>query len=148
MRDIIYKLADGRLWHASRGEFVTKPVMAAEAGEPGEGESAGLEAAAPADGAGAMIIDLVSAEGRSDEKYLAETLESLNLPLGEMVWISITGLKRELEKLDAEYLTPRTLAGLAVQDAYALEKWREHEEKAAPLRERINELEEEGGDEL
>ncbi len=145
MRDIIYKLADGRLWHASRGEFITKPVMAAEAGETGKGESASLEALGEA---GAMIMELVSAEGRSDEKYLAETLESLNLPLGEMVWISITGLKRELEKLDAEYLTPRTLAGLAVQGAYALEKWRGPEEKAAPLRERISELEEEGGGEL
>lgn len=144
MRDIIYKLADGRLWQASRGEFIANPVMTAADG-PGDGQSAGQDAAAPQDGADAMIIDLASAEGRSDETYLAETLESLNLPLGEMVWISITGLKRELEKLDTEYLTPRTLAGLAVQDAYALEKWKEHEEKAAPLRERINELQEEGG---
>ena len=43
----------------------------------------------------------------------------------------------ELAALDAEYLTPRTMAGLAVGDEYALEAYRIHEEKAEPWRERL-----------
>lgn len=43
----------------------------------------------------------------------------------------------QLAALDAEYLTPRILAGMAAGDEYALEQYRIHEEKAAPWRERL-----------
>jgi hypothetical protein len=36
----------------------------------------------------------------------------------------------QLGALDAEYLTPRTLAGIAAGEEYALESYRLHEEKA------------------
>jgi len=43
----------------------------------------------------------------------------------------------QLAALDAEYLTPRTLAGLPFGDEYALESRRLHEEKAKPWRDRL-----------
>lgn len=43
-------------------------------------------------------------------------------------------IKGRLAALDAKYLTPRTLAGLAVGDEYALEQWRAHEAEAEPFR--------------
>ena len=43
----------------------------------------------------------------------------------------------ELAALDAEYYTPRTLAGLAIGDEYAVEAHRIHEEKAELWRERL-----------
>jgi hypothetical protein len=50
-------------------------------------------------------------------------------------------LKRQLADLDAKYLTPRTLAGLALGDTYALSRQAQHETEAAPIRELIKELE-------
>ena len=43
-------------------------------------------------------------------------------------------IKGRLAALDAKYLTPRTLAGLAVGDEYALEQWRAHEAEAETFR--------------
>lgn len=141
MRDIIYKLADGRLWQASRGEFIANPVMAAADG-PGDGQSAGQDAAAPQDGADAMIIDLASAEGRSDETYLAETLMAGGWPLGELMELNAAAIRRELTRLDEAHLTPRVLAGLAQGgDPVAQAHWLAHEVKAAPLREKLRALE-------
>lgn len=48
-----------------------------------------------------------------------------------------TKIKGQLAALDAKYLTPRTLAGLAVGDEYALEQWRAHEAEAEPFRMRL-----------
>ena len=43
----------------------------------------------------------------------------------------------QLAALDAKYLTPRTIAGLATGDPYALEQYRLHEEEAEPWRARL-----------
>lgn len=120
MKYAIYQLADGRRW-----DVETATWLAADAAIPDDAD----------------VITLISAEGRSDEKYLAETLEFYGYPLGELAWNSIPAIKRELANLDAEYLTPRTLGGLAVNDAEAKTRWDEHEAKAAPLRARLAELE-------
>jgi hypothetical protein len=53
------------------------------------------------------------------------------------------GIKAELAALDAEYLTPRTLAGLAAGDEVALARVAAHEEKAVPLRAALAEIMEE-----
>ena len=44
----------------------------------------------------------------------------------------------ELAALDAEFLTPRTLAGLATGDEYAKERFRRHEEQAEVWRVRLS----------
>jgi hypothetical protein len=49
-------------------------------------------------------------------------------------------LKDALYSLDARYLTPRVLAGLALGDEYALAQWEAHEAQAAPLREQMSAL--------
>ena len=52
----------------------------------------------------------------------------------------IDALKKELDALDAKYLTPRVLAGLATGDAYAQSQWTQHEAEASPIRTQISEL--------
>ena len=61
-----------------------------------------------------------------EEEYPPEPLPQSEIRKGEILAI--------LAALDAQYLTVRTLAGLAVGDAYALAQWHEHEQLAAPLR--------------
>ena len=126
MDDVIYRLADGRLWDVKNARWI-EPIMTANeiGGETPQGD----------------VIDLVSADGQSDEEYLAKTLAFYDYPLGELAAISPKGIKEELARLDAVYLTPRVLAGLATGDEYAAGRWREHEEKADPLRKRLEELE-------
>ena len=126
MADIIYKLADGRLWDVDKAQWIDPAMTADEQGqETPQGD----------------VIKLVSAEGKSDPEYLAKTLAFYDYPLGELAMHSAKGIKEELKRLDEEYLTPRTLAGLSTGDKEALARWQEHEEKAAPLRERLKELE-------
>jgi hypothetical protein len=48
---------------------------------------------------------------------------------------------RLLTALDALYLPPRVLAGLALGDDYAKEQWERHEAEAEPLREALAALE-------
>lgn len=117
MENIIYKLADGRLWDVQGAAWLPEAGRAAYSGEE--------------------VITLVSAEGRSDESYLAETLAFYGYPLGELIMLSPQGIRDRLNQLDAEYLTPRVLAGLATGDEYARQRWQEHEAQAAPLRERL-----------
>lgn len=45
-----------------------------------------------------------------------------------------------LQALDNEYLTPRTLAGLSINDESAFERYEEHENLAAGVRERLADL--------
>jgi hypothetical protein len=46
-------------------------------------------------------------------------------------------IKMALAGLDFQYLTPRTLAGAATGDSFALAQLARHEEEAAPLRARL-----------
>lgn len=59
MEDCIYKLADGRLWDTAKADWTD-------------------------DKPGGDVICLVSAEGVSDEAYLARTLAFYHYPLGEL----------------------------------------------------------------
>lgn len=134
MRDIIYRLADGRLWQASRAAFISE-VAAASPGDDDGGQDF-------------HVIDLKSAEGRSDEFYLAETLHACGWPLGELLEYSASAIKEELASLDRIYLTPRVLACLAQGgDPIAQAQWLAHEVKAGPLRQKLRELEGEPEDE-
>lgn len=128
MAGIIYKLADGRLWDVDSAAWIASAMTIDEQGqEIPQGN----------------IIELVSSDGKSDTEYLAKTLAFYDYPLGELVMYSVKGIKEELKRLDDEYLTPRTLAGLSTGDAEAMTRWQEHEAKARPLRERLAELESE-----
>lgn len=122
-----YQLADGQIWDISEAKWLD-PVMAASEIEN--------HAISETD-----IINLRSASGESDVHELIKTLEFYDFPVGELAVFSPKALKRELMALDDKYLTPRTLAGLAVGDKYAIAQWQEHEEKAKPLRARLEELE-------
>lgn len=148
MADIYYRLADGQIWDVQKAEWLdpeeAEILTAAqnisiasetESDEVPENPDQGVEQGG--------IIDLVSAEGKSDVEYLAKTLAFYDYPLGELVMYSTKGIKEELQRLDEEYLTPRTLAGLATGDSYAMTQWQEHETKAVPLRQRLEELESE-----
>lgn len=121
----IYKLADGRMWHVEKACYIDQAMSLPDTGAPD---------------LCAEVIDLLSASGQSDQEYLIRTLLSSGYPLGELTLFSPEGIRNELEKLDREYLTPRTLAGLATGDGEALARWQSHEEKAAPLREKLAEL--------
>ena len=127
--NIVYKLGNGRLWSVREGCFVNEAALA-EGGDGG----------APLGRGGAEIIALRSAEGDEGVDYLARTLEAYGFPMGELALKTPEGVKRELAALDAEWLTPRTLAGLSRGDAEAQERWLAHEAKAEPLRARLAEL--------
>lgn len=137
MDNIIYRLEDGRLWNVPEAKWTNPANIATlllETFSEDESEESLAEGRF-------RIIDLVSAEGVSNEKYLAATLAFYDYPLGELAMLTAKGIQEELDRLDAEYLTPRILAGLATGDKFALSQWHEHEEKAAPLRKRFEELE-------
>ena len=121
---IIYKLADGRLWSVPQVRFLT------------DYEAAQIKQ----DFADYPLIDLVSASGESDEAYLLRTLEFYHFPTGALTLNTIPALKYGLKQLDEEYLTPRTLGGLAENDPEALARWNEHERLAKPLREKLRGL--------
>lgn len=73
-------------------------------------------------------------------KDLRDTLKLYSLPIGDCLKEPQTVLLEKLAALDRQYLTQRVLAGLAVNDAYALGQWQQHEAEAAPLRQRLAEL--------
>ena len=129
MQELIYRLADGRLWDVRAAHFMdtASPTVISDLGQNPEVSEDN-------------VVDLISAEGRSDEAYLAKTLEHGGYPLGELAALSPKTIKSELARLDAEWLTPRTLAGLSSGDAEALARWQEHERLAAPLRAKLAEL--------
>ena len=136
-QNIIYRLADGRMWDVAKAcwlnnnnvELLSEGMT--ELPDNGELE---IEPEVP-------VIELASASGEADPAYLAKTLAFYGYPLGELAVYSVKGIKEELARLDAEYLSPRVLAGLATGDAFAGERWLEHEQKAAPLRATLAELE-------
>lgn len=116
-----YRIAGGRIWDTAKGAFIA-PAELPE---------------------GAEALDLISAEGDDSEGYLARALSFYGLPLGELAEPSPTSIKRELAKLDELYLTPCVLAGLASgDDPTARAYYEAHERLAAPLREKLAELEE------
>lgn len=136
MADIFYRLADGRIWDVQKAGWLDSE----EAEILTAAQNISITPDSPEHGG---IIDLISAEGESDVEYLAITLAFYNYSLGELLMYSTKGIKEELKRLDEEYLTPRTLAGLSTGDAEALARWNEHEVKAQPLRQRLAELESE-----
>lgn len=115
----IYKIEGPKFWDTREACFISEQ----------EAFDSGLD-----------IISLHGVDG-GGEKVLINILTFYDYPLGEFVLYSVKGIKEELARLDAEYLTPRTLAGLSTGDEEALARWNEHEEKAVPLRARLAELE-------
>ena len=123
--NIIYKLADGRMWDVAKARFLS------------DYEKSQFEARAAESFADYDLMELVSASGESDEAYLLRTLEFYHFPTGALTLNTPSALRYGLAQLDAEYLTPRTLGGLAEKDPEALERWQEHERLAQPLREKL-----------
>ena len=119
----IYRLSDGRLWDCQQAKWIDEPQ------------------AASLDETGYEITDLANADGAANVQSLVASLKVYGYPLGELALLSVSGIKELLAKLDEEYLTPRTLAGLSVNDSEALSRWNEHEKLAQPLREKLKELE-------
>ena len=119
MEDIVYQLADGRYWDTQNAAYVDVPQ---------EGRS---------------IVPLYANGHPAGEDYLLRTLRFYNFPLGVLANQCPEAIKEQLVVLDAQYLTPRVLAGLATGDEYAATQWAAHEAEAAPLRERLAELENE-----
>ena len=109
----IYSIADGRLWAVEEARFIE---IAPE---------------------GAEIIPLYADGKPAGEDYLIRTLRFYGHPLGELAEKDEQGLRDRLAALDARYLTPRVLAGLATGDAYAAGRWEAHEAEAEPLREKL-----------
>lgn len=114
-----YQLPDGRIWLAEAGHFI---------------------AAAPAP---ANLVQLSGPRCAAigAEAYLCETLLLHNFPLGEVAIYTAEGIRRKLAELDAQYLSPRTLAGLQTGDAQARANWTAHELAAEPLRQKLRQLE-------
>ena len=127
--NIIYKLADGRMWDVPNARFLSAYEKSRLEAQPAESLS------------DYDLTELVSASGESDEAYLLRTLEFYHFPTGALTLNTIPALKYGLKQLDEEYLTPRTLGGLAENDPEALARWNEHERLAEPLREKLRQLE-------
>jgi hypothetical protein len=75
------------------------------------------------------IIDNVIVMGKTDqEKQIDDII------------MQISEIDERLHNLDAEYLTPRILKGLYINDEYAVKSVNTHESKAAPLRKQRKKL--------
>ena len=109
----VYQLSDGRLWDVDGACFVEIATNDAE------------------------IVQLYADGKPAGEDYLIRTLRFYGHPLGELAEKDEQGLRDRLAALDARYLTPRVLAGLATGDAYAAGRWEAHEAEAEPLREKL-----------
>lgn len=144
---MIYRLADGRMWDVEKAAWLDpEEVATLTAGQNINAVSDNAEADAPLITPDPImeqnsIIQLSSSDGKSDVAYLVKTLAFYNYPLGDLIIYSPKEIREELARLDAEYLTPRTLAGLTIGDEIAIARYAEHEDRAAPLRERLKELE-------
>lgn len=111
-----YELNDGRFWSIAEACFVDTVPEGSE-------------------------VILLYADGKpAGEEYLVKTLVFYNFPLGELENIDEQSILDKLNKLDAKYLTPRILAGLALGDTHAETQWEKHEEEAIPLREKLTQL--------
>ena len=117
MRQFLYQLADGRLWDVNNASYINNHDNGAE------------------------VVKLRTSEGVADETYLIRTLRFYGYPLGELTEKCPEAIREQLNALDEKYLTPRILAGLATGDTYAAEHWAAHEREAAPLRQKLAELE-------
>lgn len=117
MEDIVYQLADGRYWDTQNVAYVDAPQE------------------------GCSIVPLYANGHPAGEDYLIRTLRFYDFPLGVLANQCPEAIKEQLAALDAQYLTPRVLAGLATGDEYAAAQWSAHEAEAIPLRERLAELE-------
>ena len=117
MKSTIYQLDNGLLWSVESATFISNAPQDTE------------------------IIPLY-ADGRpAGEASLIRTLRFYGYPLGELAEKCPEAIREQLNALDEKYLTPRILAGLATGDTYAAEHWAAHEREAAPLRQKLAELE-------
>ena len=114
--NIYYKLSDGRVWSVNEAAFVQETQKT-------------------------FLNHLSRAEGKNDEDYLLRTLLFYGYPLGELAEKIPDAIREQLADLDKRYLLPRTLAGLATGDDYAVEQWEKHESEALPLRQKLAALE-------
>lgn len=117
MNTIIYQLSDGRYWDTQSAAYIDVPQE------------------------GSSIVPLYANGHPAGEDYLIRTLRFYGYPLGELAEKCPEAIREQLNVLDEKYLTPRILAGLATGDAYAAEQWAAHEREAAPLRQKLAELE-------
>ena len=79
--------------------------------------------------------------GRGTEGELADLHGLLSMYFKDRLTsgepISPSELKAQLDALDAKYLTPRVLAGLATGDSFAQIQWQQYQTEAAPIRAQI-----------
>lgn len=113
LQDIIYQLDNGRYWCVQKASYIDTPQE------------------------GKTVIPLYADGKPAGEQYLLRTLRFYGYPLGELSKNDEQGIIDALADLDAQYLTPRVLAGLATGDQYAAGQWAEHETEARPLREKL-----------
>lgn len=116
LQDIIYELEDGRYWCVQEASYIDTPKEEQ------------------------TVIPLYADGKPAGEEYLIRTLRFYGYPVGELSKKDKQGILDALAALDAKYLTPRVLAGLATGDQYATGQWAEHETEAGPLREKLAEL--------
>ena len=114
-----YQLPDGKIWSVEKASYISSVPQHPENN----------------------LITLCCADGSASEDYLIRTLRFYGYPLGELAEKCPEAIREQLAELDEKYLTPRILAGLATGDAYAAEQWAAHEREAAPLRQKLAELE-------
>mgnify|MGYP000009547400 FL=1 len=113
LQNIIYQLEDGRYWCVQKASYIDTPQEER------------------------TVIPLYADGKPAGEEYLIRTLRFYGYPLGELSKKDEQGILDALAALDAKYLTPRVLAGLATGDQYAAGQWAEHETEAGPLREKL-----------
>lgn len=135
MERYIYKLNDGRVWDTQAAAYIDEPLAPGEICDQN------------------VAFQTLWANGApAGEDELIKNLRLYNFDLGELTEKCGDAIREKLQALDAEYLTPRVLAGIATSDAYALEQWASHEALARPWREKLAALEgdglSEGGDEM
>ncbi|UQZ88532.1 hypothetical protein C4J81_04650 [Deltaproteobacteria bacterium Smac51] len=120
-KNYYWLIADGRIWGFKEARWLDRTEM------PDED----------------MMVELRHNDQVAGLDYLRETIRFYGGDLGELATDKERAIeiKSELDALDAEYLTPRILANLAVGDEYALARKAEHEAKAAPLRHQLAGLE-------
>lgn len=124
MERYIYKLDDGRVWDTQAAAYIEEPVEAGEFCDQN------------------VVFQTLWANGApAGEDYLIVTLRHYGFPLGELAGKCPEAIREKLAGLDAKYLTPRVLAGLSADDAYAREQWEAHEAEAGPWREKLAMLE-------
>lgn len=118
LNSIVYKLNDGRFWSVADAKYITESEIPA----------------------GAQMVELYANGKPAGEEYLIKCIDFYHFKYGELLSKSVEGIKEALNALDEKYLTPRTIAGLSVNDSTAKTLWDKHEEEAAPLRKMLEDL--------